>query len=210
MPAMMVGLLFLVIVRPDFINISHVGFASEHAAIPLALGASLIVGFLAQRSRLCFAGAWRDVFLIKNTNLISGVITALLAAFAVNVALGQFHPGFFDQPLSNVHTLVLDPSKGFFDNFLAQANVPFANFLATTLVGLGATLLTGCPLRQLILSGEGDTDAVVTVLGLFAGTAIMRNFNLTACAGIFPPLGYLVIGVGLASCLAIGWFMREK
>jgi uncharacterized protein len=191
MPAMMIGLLGLLILQPAFINFSHVGFASNHAAWPIALGAALVVGFLAQRSRLCFAGAWRDIFLIKNTNLMTGVITAVLAALVLNMFLGQFKLGIgSEMPLSQ-------------DAYVA-------NFFATTLVGLGATLLTGCPLRQLILSGEGDTDATVTVMGLFAGTAIMRNFDLTACSGKFPALGWAVIGVGLVSCLAIGFFMREK
>jgi YedE family putative selenium metabolism protein len=190
MPAVMVGLLILLLIQPDFISFSNKGFASVHAAWPLALGGGLIIGFLMQRSRLCFAGAWRDLFLIKNTTLISGVIAAFLGALTLNIILGQFSLGFDNQPLS-------------------QTNHVW-NFLATTLVGLAATLLTGCPLRQLILSGEGDTDAGVTVLGLFAGTAIMRNFNLSACTGKFPDLGPAAILTALAACLAIGFFMREK
>ena len=31
------------------------------------------------------------------------------------------------------------------------------------LVGWGSVLLGGCPLRQLILAGEGNTDSAVTV-----------------------------------------------
>ena len=34
------------------------------------------------------------------------------------------------------------------------------------LVGWGSVLLGGCPLRQLILAGEGNGDSAVTVLGM--------------------------------------------
>ena len=39
------------------------------------------------------------------------------------------------------------------------------------LVGFGCVLLGGCPLRQLVLSGEGNSDSAVTVLGLIVGAA---------------------------------------
>ena len=37
-------------------------------------------------------------------------------------------------------------------------------------------------MRQLILSGEGNTDSVVTVLGLMAGAAFAHNFGLASSA----------------------------
>ena len=79
-----------------------------------------------------------------------------------------------------------------------------------TLVGLGATLLGGCPLRQLVLSGEGDTDAAVTVLGLFAGAAIAHNFGLAASPNGVPDFGAWAVGIGLAVALAIGYLMRGR
>ena len=47
-------------------------------------------------------------------------------------------------------------------------------------VGFAAVLAGGCPLRQLILAGQGSSDAAVTVLGLFFGAALCHNFNLAA------------------------------
>ena len=37
-------------------------------------------------------------------------------------------------------------------------------------------------MRQLILSGEGNTDSVLTVLGLMAGAAFAHNFGLAGAA----------------------------
>ncbi|MCL2677692.1 MAG: YeeE/YedE family protein [Clostridiales bacterium] len=54
--------------------------------VSLAIG--LIFGFLAQRSRMCFIGGWRDFFLIKDTYLLKGFI-----AFFVTAAL--FFLGFW-------------------------------------------------------------------------------------------------------------------
>ena len=48
------------------------------------------------------------------------------------------------------------------------------------LAGFGCILLGGCPLRQLILAGEGNTDSAVTVLGLMAGAAFAHNFGLAS------------------------------
>ena len=43
-------------------------------------------------------------------------------------------------------------------------------------------LLGGCPLRQVILAGEGNSDAAVTVTGFVVGAAICHNFGLASSA----------------------------
>ena len=37
------------------------------------------------------------------------------------------------------------------------------NFLGMLLAGFGCVLLGGCPLRQLVLAGEGNSDSAITV-----------------------------------------------
>ena len=76
------------------------GPGSKHAPVILSLVAALIIGALAQKSRMCFAGSIRDVLLMKNFDLIS-IIAALFAVMAVyNLAAGSFHLGFSGQPIS--------------------------------------------------------------------------------------------------------------
>ena len=139
---------------------------------------------------MCFVGAWRDIFLIRDGYLISGIVACFLGALIFNLILGQFHLGFEEQPVAHSSHLW--------------------NFLGMALVGLAATLLGGCPLRQLILSGEGDTDAGVTILGLFAGAAFAHNFGLASSGAGPSALGPVAVIIGLAFCLAVGFLMIEK
>jgi YedE family putative selenium metabolism protein len=79
-----------------------------------------------------------------------------------------------------------------------------------SLLGLAAVMLGGCPLRNLILSGEGDNDAAVTVLGYIAGAAIAHNFLLASSTKGVGTWGPVAVIIGLVFCVAIGFLMREK
>jgi len=154
------------------------------------------VGFLAQRTRMCFVGAWRDIFLVRDTYLMSGVAAFFIAALVTNYIAGNFggggiyHWGFTDQPVAH-------------DNHLW-------NLLGMALVGLAATLIGGCPLRNCILSGEGDTDAGMTVLGYIAGAAIAHNFLLASSPAGVGTWGPVAVIIGLVFCITVGFTMREK
>ncbi|MFC2056038.1 YedE family putative selenium transporter [Chloroflexota bacterium] len=190
MPLAIVSLLLLAVVNPGFIFSSEKGPGSLHAALGISLGAGLLMGFLSQRSRMCFVGAWRDIFLIRDGYLMSAVVACFLGALVFNLILGQFQLGFEQQPVSHSSHLW--------------------NFLSMVLVGLAATLLGGCPLRQLILSGEGDNDAAVTVLGLFAGAAFVHNFGLASSGAGTAAFGPLVVILGLVITILLGLMMRVR
>lgn len=65
------------------------------------------------------------------------------------------------------------------------------------LCGFGCVLLGGCPLRQLVLAGEGNTDSAVTVVGLIVGAAFAHNFGL-ASSGEGPTAnGKIAVIIGL-------------
>ena len=72
------------------------------------------------------------------------------------------------------------------------------------LVGFGCVLLGGCPLRQLVLSGEGSSDSAVTVLGLIVGAALAHNFGLASSAAGPTANGKIAVVIGLAVVAAIG------
>ena len=189
-PLAIIGLLLLAIFEPRFIFSSKEGPGSLHAAFGISLGAGLMLGFLAQRTRMCFVGAWRDLFLIRDGYLMSAVVACFLGALVFNIILGQFHLGFAGQPASHSSHLW--------------------NFLSMVLVGLAATLVGGCPLRQLILSGEGDNDASVTILGLFAGAAFAHNFELASSSAGPSTLGPLAVILGLVITICLGLLMRVR
>lgn len=164
-PVVNIGLLVLLIVSPAFIFLSDGGPGSMRVPIIIALAAGLIVGGLAQRTRLCMVGGTRDMILFKDSHLLLGFISILVFSFIGNVIFKNFNLGFADQPVAHVDGLW--------------------NFLGMAIVGWGSVLLGGCPLRQLILSGEGNTDSVISVMGMIVGAGIVHNFGL-ASSGAGP------------------------
>ncbi len=183
-PALAIFLLVLLISAPSFIFFSEEGPGSMGAPLFLTLGAGLLVGIVAQRSRLCTMGAIRDVIIFRDFNLFYGLLAILVVAFIGNLITGTFNPGFIDQPVAHTDGLW--------------------NFLGMTVLGLAAVLAGGCPMRQLILTGEGNSDALVTVFGLIAGAAFMHNFGLAATPAGVTENGQITVIVTLVVLIVIG------
>lgn len=171
-------------------------------ALGISLGFALIFGGMAQRTRFCTMGSLRDIILIRDFHLVYGVIALVVGAFIVNLIAGNFNPGYYAQPI-------------------AHSNAAF-NFFGMMLSGLAYSLAGGCPGRQLVMAGEGDSDAGVFVMGMIVGAGVAHNLKLAAIpdkmqenqliiggpAGSTAAIIALIIGIGF--CLIIGWTMREK
>lgn len=158
----LLAFLFVLSLTTSLFAFSEKGPGSMHAPALLALAVGLIFGVVAQRSRTCFAGSLRDVFLMKNFDLLT-VIGGFFAVMLVyNLATGGFKLSFDGQPIAHADHLW--------------------NFLGLYAVGFAAVLAGGCPLRQLILAGQGSSDSAVTFLGLLVGAAFCHNFGLAASA----------------------------
>ncbi|MFC1919070.1 YedE family putative selenium transporter [Chloroflexota bacterium] len=196
MPLLMLGLLLLAIFQPGFIFASEEGPGAMFAPLGIALIVGLVVGFLAQRTRMCFVGGWRDIFLVRDFYLFRGVAAFFVGALVTNYIIGNFaaggiyHWGFLNQPVAH-------------DNHLW-------NFLGMSLLGLAATLIGGCPLRNLILSGEGNSDAGMTVLGYLAGAAVAHNFLMASSPNGVGSFGPAAVILGLVFCVTIGFLMIER
>ncbi len=194
-PALMVGLFLLLVFKVSFapggpIFFSIKGPGSQHAPIVISIVAGLIIGAIAQRSRFCTMGAFRDVMLIKDFHLISGVAALLVFAFATNLILGQFHPGFEGQPIAHTDHVW--------------------NFLGMALSGLAFVMAGGCPGRQLFLSGEGDMDAAIFATGMIVGAGIAHNFAMASSPKGIAAFGPAAVVVGFLFCLVIGLTQRDK
>jgi len=189
-PALNVGLLILLVAAPAFIFFSTKGPGSMYAPWTLSLAAGLIVGALAQRTRLCMVGGIRDLVLFKDSYLILGFISILIAALIGNLIFGFFKLGFLGQPIAH--------SDGLW------------NFTGMALTGWASVLLGGCPLRQLILAAEGNADSVVTVCGMLAGAAFSHNFGLAASAAGASGDGKIAVILGLILVLLISYSNSDK
>jgi YedE family putative selenium metabolism protein len=198
LPLTMLGFLLLMLVFPQVpgqeksgvLFYSLKGPGSMYAPLLFSLVVGLAVGFVAQKTRFCTMGSFRDLILFRQGHLFSGVLALMVAAFATNLILGQFHPGFAKQPVA--HTMGL------------------WNFGGMVLAGLAFALAGGCPGRQLFLAGEGDGDAAVFVLGMIVGAGISHNFGLASSPDGVGPYGIPGVIIGLLACLFIGFTMREK
>jgi hypothetical protein len=198
MPLAMAGFLVLMLVFPQIpeqpqsgvLFYSVKGPGSMHAPLIVSLVIGLVIGFLAQRSRFCTMGAFRDLILFKQIHLFSGLLALLGAAFVMNLILGQFNPGFAKQPVA--HTMGI------------------WNFAGMALAGLAFALAGGCPGRQLFMAGEGDGDAAVFVIGMIVGAGISHNFGMASSPDGIGPHGIAAVVVGLLACLFIGFTMRTK
>jgi len=201
-PLVAVGLLILLVSHPPFIAFSTVGLGAQHVPVLLGLGFGLLVGVMVQRTRFCSIAAWRDIFLVKDFQLFSGIAAFLMAALLTNYVAGNFsstgigyHWGFAHQPIALPMTHWSEYAW---------------TFLGLALVGLAGTFLEGCPLRNLIRAGEGDIDATVTILGYFAGATIAHHLPISsspAGLGNWAPMAVLL---GLGFSLLLGFLKLES
>ena len=190
-PCAQAAALALLLAAPAFIHFTEAGGGpgALHAPVFFSLAAGLIVGALAQRTRLCMVGGIRDMILFGEGRLLSGFVAIFAAALLSNLALGiltgtsYFHLGFAGQPVAHADGLW--------------------NGLGMFLTGFGCVLLGGCPLRQLILAGEGNTDSAIAVLGLLAGAAFSHNFGLASSTDGPTAAGKIAVVIGIAAVAAI-------
>ena len=196
MPAVNVALLVLVIAAPAFLFFSTEGPGSMRAPIAAALIAGLVVGALAQRTRLCMAGGIRDAMMLQDFHLLMGFVAIFAAVLVGNLIVGGmglrggFTPGFAGQAVAHTDGLW--------------------NLLGMVLVGLGSVLLGGCPLRQLILSGSGNSDSSVAVLGMVTGAAFCHNFGLASSTDGPTLAGKIAVIIGLVVACVIGGANTKK
>ncbi len=193
-PFIMLGALALLIMNPQIIDQAKSGVlfysisgpGAAHAPLYISLAIGIFIGFICQRSRFCTMGAFRDMILFKHAHLLSGVLAMFGTALILNIIIGFFKFGFLNQPVAHDDGLW--------------------NFLSMLAAGLAFCLAGGCPGRQLFLSGEGDNDAAVFVIGLLVGTAFAHNFGIAASPAGLGPHSIFATIFGLIVCFCIAFF----
>ena len=198
-PAFMLLLLVLALAAPSFIGVSVKGGGALHAPFLLSLGVGLLIGGLSQHTQFCITGGIARVFLwgpreVMNCPRSTGLLISLLSFFgfalAASLLTGQFSFGLHGQPSSN-------ESYGW-------------AFLGMFMVGFGSILIRGCPLRQLVAAGQGDTDAGVTVMGMLVGAALVQNWGLGGTPAGTPLTAQVAVLVGIALLFGVGLLNRRR
>jgi uncharacterized protein len=125
------------------------------ALATLVLG--FVIGYLGQRSRLCFISGYRDFFLTRDTTLLKGVAGAFVGALAGFIIFRLLHgtvpafPLLLSTPLPALNTALL---------------ITVVSGLAVGAVG---ALAGGCPFRMHVLAAEGRKTYWFYLLGFYAG-----------------------------------------
>jgi uncharacterized protein len=204
--------------HPKSTNLA-MGLGAAAAALVILLGVSasdrllavfwlfgLAFGFVLQRSRFCFASAFRDLFLLGDARVMKGILaglavatvgfTVLMARMVPETGFGGVPPGATVLPLG-VHTL-----------------------LGGVLFGVGMVLAGGCTSGSLYRAGEGYVGSMVALLGIMVGLEVSSytwNWWWQALISQAPlvwlpaHLGYfggtlLTLGGLLGLFLAVSWW----
>ena len=198
-PGIMVFFLVLAIIKPPFVAQSVKGAGAEYAPFLLSLGVGLVIGAIAQRTQFCITGGIARIFLWgprevmncpRSTGMLVSIVTFFAVALVASLLTGQFSFGLHGQPSSN-------ESYGW-------------AFLGMLMVGFGSVLIRGCPLRQLVASGQGDNDAGATVMGMLVGAALVENWNLGGNSAGTPPSAQVAVLVGICLLFIIGLLNRKR
>ncbi len=167
------------------------------AFISLLFG--LIIGYLAQRSRMCFIGGMRDFVLVRDTYLLKGLFAFFIAAaisyYLANALGGDLYGypwydretrksielarDFYafaacwipDEILITAYTAAQVKGITVFNNWVLSYTL-----LTTLAAGLGigylSTVANGCPLRQHVLAASGSKGALFYLTGFYCGAII--------------------------------------
>lgn len=142
--------------------------APAHAVWWQALGIALIAGGALSATGFCAVSAARQVFGPRRSMLVAAAVFVAAYAVVVGVA-GRFEFALEGQPVSHGDWLW--------------------SSLAMALVGLSGALAGGCPVRQIVMAGEGNGDAFVAVGGMVLGGALAHSLGLASAPATAELLG---------------------
>lgn len=160
------------------------------AIATLSLG--FVLGYLGQRARLCFIGGMRDWLLIKDTHLLKGLLSFIVAAFGGFLIFHLFCPALETFPwflkggavfAKKWAILGVKESPSFMlpvpGDPITWSPKVWSHLALAIIGGLGvgffSVLAGGCPFRQHVMAAEGSWSAIAYILGFAAGAVIFHK-----------------------------------
>ena len=157
----------------------------------------VVIGFLAQRSRMCFVAGLRDYILVRDKELLFGLFSFfitiwfltsvfysldLLRAGTPQYGVGGIggRGGSFLRNIRDIKSIGDINLTGVDDGSNAIGTI-FNNFLIMSVaggcvIGFLSTLAGGCVLRQHVLVAQGSRDAVFYLSGFYSAVVIYYIF----------------------------------
>jgi len=161
--------------------------ASTALVLPLiTLILGFIIGYLAQRSGFCSIGGMRDLFMFKHTRLFFGYLALIGGAFIGYFIFWAIVPAAFP----NFYWVAnqsdsLTPIPG------APGGLTNLSYVILAIIGgfgMGfiGVLLGGCPLRQIVMSSEGNLKSLFFIAGTIAGAILFHGVIMQLVQMIMP------------------------
>lgn len=118
-------------------------------------GYGLAFGFVLQRSRFCFASAFRDIFLLQHGRTLKGVLAGLaVAALGFGLVMSKQVP---------------NPSLGFLAPEANVLPIGLHTVVGGLIFGVGMVVAGGCVSGSVYRMGEGYVASWVSFGGILAG-----------------------------------------
>jgi len=157
-------------------------------AVPIvSLLLGLLIGWLGQRSGFCSIGGFRDFFMFKHTRLLYGYLMLIVGAFVGYLVLSLITPSAFENFFWLLHKGLM-PVPG------APANLALAAYILLAIIGgivigIIGVLLGGCPLRQVVMTAEGNIRSLLFVIGMCIGAVLFAAWISGWVVGILKSVG---------------------
>lgn len=167
------------------------GLLSKDAAViavpvvTLILG--LVIGWFGQRSGFCSIGGFRDFIMFRHTRLLFGFLALIVGAFIGYLVFKIIFPSAFE----GFFWLM---GKGFTPVPGAPAGLTVTAYIILALVGgiavgLIGVLLGGCPLRQLVMTAEGNIKSLCFVIGMCIGSVVFTLWASGMAVALLKSMG---------------------
>lgn len=172
----------------------------ETAIASLIVG--LIIGYMGQRSRMCFIGGVRDFIIVRDTFLLKGFFGFLVTAIVMFMLLNSMgvylkdYPWYNKKPEMSMVDYAIQtgqpyaacelPPQAIFGFAKEVRGISLGSFtlsymalvtiIGSLSIGFFSTLANGCPFRQHVMAGSGNKSAWVYLLGFYAGIFVYNLF----------------------------------
>lgn len=120
---------------------------------------AILMGFIMQRSRFCFAASFRDPIMVGSTSLFRAVVLGLIIA-----TLGF---GFIQyNEIQNMEVYILEEIPGNIEP------VGLHTVFGSIIFGIGMVIAGGCVSGALVRVGEGSLMQFISLIGISIGAGL--------------------------------------
>lgn len=168
------------------------GWISKDLAIVLVpvitIIIGIIIGYIAQKTGFCAIGGFRDYLMFRHTRLLNGFIAMVVTAFVAYLVFHAITAGAFEHFPWALTNSLLSPVPG------APAELSSIAYIILALIGgLGMGIigvyLGGCPLRQFVMTTEGNLKSLWFVIGMAVGSLLFYGITVGIVKGILKIMG---------------------